>query len=229
MIRDLLTDKWFFFGICFLFVFGLGCYLWFQHEIAPNHQEASESVETLQQRKMSQNVQDSVSSMKQAEGVQHETPDEKQEIVLPETISVSHNASDKQSEVTMVVSSETDEETETSEGVPISPFGFGPYPKVPDGMTFIPWERFPTADHELTRRVRIKLWEEGIQSDGAVMENGLVYPTVRGRVYLQEGGMLSHPADNLRVIRGKLPDLSGFDVYSFEDGIEPYSYLNLER
>jgi len=113
--------------------------------------------------------------------------------------------------------------------VPVSPFGFGPYPDIPDGMSIIPWEKFPSANHELIRRVRIKLWKSGIQSDGGVMENGLVYPTVRGRVYLGNGRMHSHPDDNLRVVRGKVPDLSGFDVYTLEKGVEPYSYLNLER
>ena len=228
MIRDILTDKWFIFGISFLLVFGIGCYLWFQREITPYRQEAAKSAEILRQWELSQNAEDTVNTKKRIDTVQNETPFEEQKYVLSETKTVPDIVPEKTSEITVNVSSGTDE-TKTFEGVPVSPFGFGPYPKVPDGMTFIPWERFPNANHELIRRVRIKLWEEGIRSDGAVMENGLVYPTVRGRVYLQEGSMLSHPEDNLRLIQGRLPDLSGFDVYSFEDGIEPYSYLNLER
>ncbi len=131
---------------------------------------------------------------------------------------------------------------ETDADVPVSPFGFGPYPIVPDEISVPPWEIHTQPHHELITRVRIKLWKEGVKSDGATMENGLIYPTVRGRIYIQTNGekytdgsdilygrMKSHPDDDIDLNTGSLPDLSGFEIFTFEDGIDPYSYLNLER
>ena len=228
MIRDILTNKWCIGGIGFLILFCIGCYLWFQHETISYRKQAEESDEILRRWKMSQNKQDSVPVKKQSDTVDNETFQEKR-ISVSQEMEVNPNImSKKTSEVPLKTPLETDE-TDTTEEVPVSRFGFGPYPKTPEGMTFIPWERLPSANHELMRRVRIKLWEDGIRTDGAVIENGLIYPTVRGRVYLQEGGILSHPDDNIQVDRGRLPDLSGYDVYSFDDGIEPYSFLNIER
>jgi len=127
---------------------------------------------------------------------------------------------------------------ETNADVPVSPFGFGPFPIVPDGISVPPWEAHIQPNHELLTRVRIKLWKEGIKSDGATMENGLIYPTVRGRIYIQTNGekytdgseirygrIKSHPDDDIDL----LPDPSKFEIYTFEDGIDPYSYLNLGR
>ncbi len=228
MIHNFFTNKWFIGGIGYLILFCLVCYLWFQYEITSYRKRLEESNAILQRWQMSQNRKPDVSVKKQSVPINSET-------VEINSISSSQEAevnqrvvSEDTSEVPLNSTLKTDE-NDTTEMVPVSRFGFGPYPKTPEGMTFIPWEHLPSAEHELMRRVRVKLWENGIRTDGAVIENGLIYPTIRGRVYLQEGGILSHPDDNIRIDRGRLPDLTGFDVKSIDDGIEPYSYLNIER
>lgn len=228
MIREVFTNKWCIGGIGFLILFCLFCYLWFQYEITPYRKQAEESDTILRRWKMYQNKQVSASVKKQSIPIKSDKVEINSNSSSQEMEVNSRIVSENTSEVSLNSTLKTDE-NDTTEMVPVSRFGFGPYPKTPEGMTFIPWEHLPSAEHELMRRVRIKLWEDGIRTDGAVIENSLIYPTVRGRVYLQEGGILSHPDDNIRIIRGRLPDLSGFDVKSSDDGIEPYSFLNIER
>ena len=228
MYRDFFTNKWCLGCIGLLLVVCIGCYLWYQHVTAPYRQQAIELDETLNRSEMSQNKQESVPITEPTDTITSETLHERKNNETQQTEVDPDILSEKKPIVTLNAPLETDT-TDNSEEVAVSQYGFGPYPKIPQGMSFIPWERIGSADHELMQRVCIKLWEEGIHSDGAVMENGLVYPTVLGRLYIKDGHTLSHPDDNFELIRGRLPDLSNFDVYSYDEGIEPYSYLNIER
>ncbi len=70
-----------------------------------------------------------------------------------------------------------------------SPFGFGPYPKVPVDYPYREevqtWDD-STPRHELLVRVRIKLWEQGIQTEGAMFDsNGLIYVSIPGVLYVK--------------------------------------------
>ena len=77
-------------------------------------------------------------------------------------------------------------EDETVE-VPVSPFGFGPYPEIPEGFPFDnPWD-VPTtnATFELMHRVQIKLWNEGKRPEGMTWEKGRVYPIYPNIIYVE--------------------------------------------
>ena len=141
-------------------------------------------------------------------------------------------------------------EEEPVEDVPVSPFGFGPYPEVPAGW---PADTFPapSANHELLVRVRIKLLYEGTNTAGANMVNGLVYPVIKGTAYVRwketrsrdgviryVSRMIAHPDDAARLNAIKLgkkrPLLEEWDIpsdvklVSFEEGaIDPYTFLDL--
>ncbi|MCY3550371.1 MAG: hypothetical protein OXH39_07905 [Candidatus Poribacteria bacterium] len=140
-------------------------------------------------------------------------------------------------------------EKEIAEDVSVSPFGFGPYPEVPEGW---PADTFPapSANHELLARVEIKLLSQGTNTAGANMENGLVYPVIKGtayvkwKSYLRPDGeityisdIIAHPEDGARLnaIRAeKGRSLTEMDVpsdiklVSFEAGaIDPYQFLDL--
>ena len=132
-----------------------------------------------------------------------------------------------------------------TEKVKVSPFGFGEYPKIPDGFPFDnPWD-VPTtnANFELMHRVQIKLWNEGKRPEGMVWENGKVYPMYPNTVYVKwdyyeaedgsmeryisesTSGTLSPYAESL-LDEGIIPP--GVTVYDQnESGIDPYSYLGL--
>lgn len=140
-------------------------------------------------------------------------------------------------------------EEESAEDVSVSPFGFGPYPEVPSGL---PMNLFPapSANHELMRRVRIKLISQGINVVGTTMEDGLIYPVIKGTAYVQwksywrPTGKVTyisrfkgHPEDGarmdaIRFEKGQFltkadvpPDIK---LISFEEGgIDPYQFLDL--
>ena len=136
---------------------------------------------------------------------------------------------------------------ETTEDVPISPFGFGPYPELPEGW---PADTFPSqsADHELLDRVMIKLLSQGVNVTGANMENGLVYPVIKGTAYVKwkshlgpEGevryisDIIAHPDDGSRLEtisaeKGftEMDVPSDIKLVSFQEGaIDPYQFLDL--
>lgn len=138
-------------------------------------------------------------------------------------------------------------EEEITEDVPVSPFGFGPYPELPEGWSA---DTFPTqsADHELLYRVMIKLLSQGVNFTGANMENGRVYPVIKGTAYVRwksylgpEGevryisDIIAHPDDGLRLEtisaeKGftEMDVPSDIKLVSFEEGaIDPYQFLDL--
>ena len=108
----------------------------------------------------------------------------------------------------------------------------------------------PSANHELMMRVRIKLISQGINVTGATMEDGLVYPVIKGIGYVQWesywrptgkvtyiGRYKGHPEDGarldaIRFEKGKSltkadvpPDIK---LMSFKEGaIDPYQFLEL--
>ena len=126
--------------------------------------------------------------------------------------------------------------------VPTSPFGLGPYPEIPQDY-IIPPDKFKwdfwgeTLEDELTARVRIKLWKQGVRSDGASFENGKVYPTILGTIYVKWDGEIirrikGHPDDDFDAIEealeAGLPPPEGITVLNFDDaGIDPYTFLEL--
>ncbi len=92
-------------------------------------------------------------------------------------------------------------EEEPLEDVPVSPYGFGPYPEVPVGFSehLMPvWtmsedekERLAgrLVDFELMSRVLIKLWNQGDRDFVGVLRrdnDGKVYPTYPNTMYVSE-------------------------------------------
>ena len=138
--------------------------------------------------------------------------------------------------------------TETpAEEVAVSPYGFGPYPELPPE-----WKgAFPpvSVKHELMVRVAVKLREQGVNVDGVSMEDGFVFPNIKGIRYVRwkvnsEGTRYisagtGHPADGRRLhaIRmEKGAPLTESDIpsdirlVSYEEGrIDPYAFLGFQR
>ena len=239
MSREILTNRWFLGGCGFLIAFGIACHFWYQYELAPYRQqvaEAQQQLETFQKAKDASHT-DSLKS----------TPAD-ETTVTNETVSENTNDSNSQN----VVSVE-----KTAADVPVSPYGFGPYPPLPPGWRGTPektWDNL-SANHELLKRVRIKLISQGIDVRGAVMKYGKVYPIIKGVRYVQWeientpmgeyryiAGSTGHPDDGgrLRAIkeakfnRGEDDDLTEADIppdiklvpYE-EGGVDPYKFLGL--
>ena len=140
---------------------------------------------------------------------------------------------------------------EIAEDVPVSPYGFGPYPPLPEGWPADIWPR-QSATHELMMRVEIKLAHQGIDVRGSVMDNGLVYPMIPGTVHIKWeeylgppgivryiGTMIGDPAACNRIeaiAEAKGDDFTEADipsdikVLSYEEGgIDAYQFLDLPR
>lgn len=144
-----------------------------------------------------------------------------------------------------------------TEDVPVSPFGYGPYPEVPSDYFGEPiWVREPhilsgfpdeaRRNIELIDRVLVKLWQQGDRGIvGGSTFDGKIYPHYDDVVYvgwketeLPDGSVYRY------VSRQKggsgLPDLSAEDfrtgnispnleVIDFDDaGYDPYQFLNLQ-
>ena len=138
---------------------------------------------------------------------------------------------------------------ENTADIPVSPYGFGPYPELPAGWSTDTFPA-PSADHELMARVEIKLLSQGINVTGSTMEDGKVYPAIKGTAYVTwkeydtPAGTVRYISDILatgedgrylhaiRLEKGK--SLTGEDIppdiklVPFEEGgIDPYEFLDL--
>ena len=142
-------------------------------------------------------------------------------------------------------------EEEIAEDVPVSPYGFGPFPEVPSGYPDQGvWSetalRSMEPNHELISRVRIELWNQGVRTIGGVYDNEhrLIYPIIDDVVYIEWadnpgiGGkpyvrrQLTTPAvkDQYHddILKGIFPP--HLTIYEFPDGgIDPYEFLDLSR
>ena len=161
-----------------------------------------------------------------------------------ETVGTSH--SDAEPSTAESTTAETAEED-----VPVSPYGFGPYPPLPEGWGPETWNNI-SANHELMARVEVKLISQGVNVEGSAMEDGLVYPIIKGILYVKwrtypgPNGVetyisdtLGHPDDGARIASIKEErgmDFTADDIPSdiklvpFEEGgINPYDFLGLYK
>ena len=147
-------------------------------------------------------------------------------------------------------SSEESTAAETAdEDIPVSPYGFGPYPPLPEGWPADIWPR-QSATHELMMRVEIKLAHQGIDVRGSATDNGLIYPMIPGTVHVEWTEYFGPPGlvryiskmigdteacNRIKAIaEAKGDDFTEADIPSdikiipFEEGgIDPYQFLNL--
>ena len=174
--------------------------------------------------------------------------------VLPDATELPDEPSSSTDPGTEILSEETVVDEEIAEDVPVSPYGFGPYPPLPEGWPPDIWPR-QSATHELMMRVEIKLAHQGIDVRGSIRKkNGLVYPMISDTVYI-EWGEKRGPAgpvwylakiagdpdacdflDAIQDAKGKFESFTESDfpshikVLSYEEGgIDPYQFLDLPK
>lgn len=130
-------------------------------------------------------------------------------------------------------------ETETE---PVSPHGFGPYPKIPEGAPISRFSSRDPVDMELLGRVMVQKWNEGERFTAGVIEDGKVYLIYPDIIYVQWkeeedlltgektryiGGTLG-PTDltHEQITSGEIPpDLQVIDMENA--GLDPYDILDL--
>ena len=253
MYRDILTNKWVLGGIGFLIVLSVACVLWYQHDTADERKAAADAEELLRQSEAAKKVSDTDGETEQAADVapaESKTPTA-EKLRITEINSEVMEDTDAEAQIQQ---SETPAENTEGENVAVSPFGFGPYPEVPeDYPTNVIWnlpgakENLP--DHalkgiELLDRVLVKLWIEGDKNfRGGCTDNGKVYPYYHNTVYVRYAQQ-EMPDGTIR--RYFTSAKSGYNVeFDEEDllsdtppahlriieldstGIDPYQFLNL--
>ena len=109
-----------------------------------------------------------------------------------DTLNVSSAATEPAEGTEGTPNSDAERSSAESEDAPVSPYGFGPYPELPEGWPADIWPR-QSATHELMMRVEIKLAHQGIDVRGSVMDNGLVYPMIPGTVHIKWEEYLGPP------------------------------------
>ena len=217
MIHDIITNKWIIGAIALLIFFTVAFVLLIRSDTAINKQlerEAAESAEMLHQWEATQKAEQAAATL-----VESETPTAEKTTTNPDTLS------------------------EETEDVRVSPYGLGPYPKVPKEWKFPDlWAHVKSKNEELLERVHIKAWNEGKRYSSIGMEeDGLITAVERGTVIVQwetapDGTKricraLSDPKDLPQGIYTRLSDFpSHLNVVNREDvAIDPYEYLGMER
>lgn len=180
MFRDVFTNKWILGGIIFVIVFAVGCVLWYQHELAPYRRMAAETEKMRQKLERPKKVSDTHSKTGQeADLTPVESTTQSAEKERTETVLMKKDIGPSQAETPT-------QNTETAD-VPVSPFGFGPYPEVPeDYPSKVTWGYWDSAQGELLVRVLVKLWTEGEKNfRGGGTHKGKVYPWYHNTIYVK--------------------------------------------
>lgn len=250
MLRDLLSSRWFQGGLAFfLFCVGVSLlYSWHVRRTTENELERSNRFSRgTEQQKATRPAEKVIAPTENESPGLLNTPDENTDALVPEVTEALPNEDDDFAEAFLPEDFVSEEEI--AEEVAISPYGFGPYPELPEGWPADQIWPCISAEHELMTRVMVKLAHQGTITNGSIMENGLVYPTYPDAVYIRwaykkKNGALyiadvsgdEAAVDRISVIeetRGDTfkkadipPDIK---VLSFEeDGIDPYTFLNLQ-
>lgn len=175
-------------------------------------------------------------------------------IIGSEVESVDDFLAELSDEEKALLTAEVVEETQS-----VSPFGFGPYPQVPlDYPEDVIWKEDMDENIsqfgsgmmkavELMDRVLIELWNQGHRATSAVMSsNGLIYPSFPNTVFVtwkyieEEDGTITRYAGRVSSGEGvsdsDLDELGegiippGITVLDYgSDGIDPYTFLNLNQ
>ena len=237
-------------GLCYL------CYLWYQYSLAPDRQQAAETAEQVRQWEQSKKARDTDRTTKQVGTTQTVGSTENTAVSTDDTTGMSDPLVDGIDPV------ETNTSTQSQETVDVrvSPHRFGPYPEIPSGYRAPNiFDKPLSKSQELMMRVDVKLWQQGIRTEGIGInyDTGLVYPTIRGTIYvtwsdftLPDGSvekvaqrLSGHPNTLDLLPRG----LSGFSdifvpkhivfkrnipshitVLEHSEGIDPYEFLKEE-
>lgn len=214
MLREYLTNRWVYGAIGFLIIFSVACVLWYRYDTAPEKEQLAKEQQMLRQKQVSQIAKTNTHTKQQTDlTTAHTTPATTEKSITKKPRSKVKNTSPSD------LSDPTQDDLNVGEGR-VSPHGFGPYPKLPEGWRDA-WATLSAKD-ELAMRVWIELLEQGIPVVGIAYSgiNRRLIPTIQGTVYVStdsDGYITSHkghPSDTaiIRTIRqAKLDALMNLD------------------
>lgn len=198
MTRDILTNKWIIGAASLLLIITAGCYIWYQHDIAPYKQQAEKTAKLLQQLKKERKAAAKAVTKDETKAPAENNDTTAKKPRTTDTTPVTRNTDPTQVQVGVPA------QTAETADVQVSPYGFGLYPEVPEGFIenvgttiWMDIARFGplspdiinVRSQELMDRVLIKLWQEdpGKQRymEGAFYRNGKVYVNYSNRAYVR--------------------------------------------
>ena len=236
--------RWFIGGIVMLLIVAGACYLWYHYDTAPYRREAAKTEEFARQWEKDRQAQQkrSTETEQATDGTAVES--DMQSAEKKRTDPVTKDTEPSQTDKTEPSQAGTPAQNAETADVPVSPYGFGPYPEVPEDMPGKHLYTWPagSAEAELLNRVLIKLWTSGERNfRGGSIENGKVYPhyndvvyvtfyeyeskrrgTVRYASSIKSGPHVRYTAEDLL---NPPPHLRVLDLET--SGIDPYQYLDL--
>ena len=245
MLRELLSSRWFQGGLVF-FLLSVGAsllYSWQVQRITESdmarHDQFLERIEKQNETRTAETV--NAPTKKQTPGLLN-TPVENKDTPMPEKTEALPNEDDNLADAFLPDDIGSEAEAPAEE-VAVSPYGFGPYPEVPEDLPRTEPHPFDwtgkSEQDELIMRVRIKAWTEGDRSfGGGKMIDGKVLLSVPNTVYFR---YRETTTDDGSVVRTRVsavdPDielpqdfLPGVRVIHFDEAaIDPYEYLDLPQ
>ncbi len=180
MLREILTYKWLIGSTIFLIFIAFVFVIWQRHDLGYFRKKHGISEMSVDQ-KLPKKTKPSV-GRKQIAGTSNED-------ITPTVNKSTTNSSEMviQEESTQMSNGDESllETAVNTENVPVSPFGFGPYPKLPLGWKDV-WHTVTSAEDELALRVWIRLLEQGyaVEGVGYIPPDRLLVPTIKGTLYV---------------------------------------------
>ncbi|MYB96279.1 hypothetical protein F4054_17630 [Candidatus Poribacteria bacterium] len=249
MLRDILSSRAIQVGIAFFVLVVGGSLLYSWHIQHITEIELRPTLPAVESRE-SENKTQTIAVTFEGPGFV-DTPEENEEVPISDETETSPNETDILDLVDAFLPDNMVSAEEESADVPVSPFGFGPYPEVPDGYpkdmtpTWIKYNGQQSRDFELMDRVLIRLWNQGDHNvGGAVMKRGLVYPLYPNTAYVTYGDIKMPDGTVRKFIRSasgplgtkpirhpgkRFPVLpEGVTAIDMDNaGINPYKFLDL--
>lgn len=245
MLRDLLSSRWFqgclaFFVLC---VGGSLLYSWHVHRTTESDMERHDRL--LQGREKQNETRPAetvtVPNTTETSGLLN-TPDETTDTPMPDETEALETETEVIDLADAFLPDDMVSEEAPVEEVPISPYGFGPYPEIPaDFPHNVNWTKFGKQG-ELLIRVMVKAWNQGDKFVSAsTSQNGRVYLIFPNTVYVKYGERLApdgtvstyikraYGPDDLTIPLHREDFPAHVQVLDYDtDGIDPYEYLSLQ-
>ncbi|RKU27071.1 hypothetical protein C6497_12295 [Candidatus Poribacteria bacterium] len=251
MSLESLTRRSIQFGLIYVVIISIGCFLWYRYSISEAKKEQHHH--KLSIKEVITKIEDGNLKYQNAKTVDN---------MLPSDIANTKEKSTKVSdpEFTSNLNVNTPIDSHNNANIPtVSPHGLGPFPEIPDGWSKTSFASDMTIGQELIQRVRLELFKQGIYTYGGSIDNktGLVYPIVKNEVFITWGTArfpvigiqkyattitgypetINRIEENVRLRESPIPyqirQITEIDipsdvvVKSRSEGIDPYKFLNL--
>ena len=255
MFRGLLSSRLIQVGLVFFVVVVSGSLLYSWHVHRTTDAEFPQTDVVLHETRSEQDTVDTST----VDFEQSETPLELDDLQMADDTDVSQidEASEMLEMADAFLPDDMVSEEAPAEDVPVSPFGFGPYPEVPEdyiaghGLPIWYEHNFDnqpaTETHErnveLIDRVLIKLWKEGKDVLSGFYRYGKVYPLYSKSAYVKYHDRIHDEGYSAGLMVIESPDFdikltieqlqngnipAGYQVFELDDsGLDPYAFLGL--